>query len=159
MNIKKYIKLKVEKAAFQSYLEAKERSKKKMHQLQYNTLGIQCYLTDSSFSHNEIKLLFSLRSNCYPVKMNFRKMNKWDLKCSFKCDEFETQVHVFENCEPIKKKLNFSTSVKLECIFGTVSEQKSAVSLLSMVDIIRKQMKNEILPGRSVARTHVISDY
>ena len=90
--------------------------------------------------------------------MNFRKINKGDLQCSFICDEFETQVHFFENCEPIKKKLNISTSVKIECIFGTVSEQKSAVSLLPKIDIIRKQMKNEILRARSVARTHVISD-
>ena len=141
-----------------SYLEAKERSKKKMHLLQYKTLGIQCYLADINFSNNEIKLLFSLRSNCYSVKMNFRKMNKGDLKCSFNCDENETQVHVFENCQPIKKKLNLKTSVKLDSIYGTVAEQKSAVSILLRIDMIRKQMKNEILPGRSDARTPVISD-
>ena len=125
-----------------SYLEAKERSKKKMHLLQYKTLGIQCYLTDINFSNNEIKLLFSLRSNCYSVKMNFRKMNKGDLKCSFNCDENETQVHVFETCQPIKKKLNLKTSVKLDSIYGTVAEQTSAVSILLKIEIIRKQMKN-----------------
>ena len=85
-------------------------------------------------------------------------MNKGDLKCSFNCDENETQVHVFENCQPIKKKLNLKTSVKLDSIYGTVSEQKSAVSILLRIDMIRKQMKNEILPGRSDARTPVISD-
>ena len=129
-----------------------------MHLLQYKTLGIQCYLTDINFSNNEIKLLFSLRSNCYSVKMNFRKINKGDLKCSFNCDENETQVHVFENCQPIKKKLNLKTSVKLDIIYGTVSEQKSALSIFLRIDMIRKQMKNEILPGRSDARTPVISD-
>ena len=80
---KNFIQKKVEKAAFLSYLEEKEKSKKKMHQLKYNSLHIQCYMTDSSFTHNEIKLLFSLRSNCYPAKMNFKKMHKGDLKCFF----------------------------------------------------------------------------
>ena len=103
---KKYIKLEVEQAAFQPYLEAKERSKNKMHLLQYKTLGFQCYLTDNSFSHNEFKLLFSLRSNCYSVETNFRKMNKGYLQCIFKCDKNKTQIHVFENCQPIEKKLN-----------------------------------------------------
>ena len=80
-----------------------------MHQLKYNSLHIQCYMTDSSFTHNEIKLLFSLRSNCYPAKMNFKKMHKGDLKCFFHCDEEETQLHIFENCQPIRRKLKGHT--------------------------------------------------
>ena len=47
---------------------------------------------------------------------------------------------------------------ELDSIYRTVFEQKNAVSISLKIDIIRKQMKDEILPGRSVARTPVISD-
>ena len=93
----------------------------------------------------------------WTAKMNFRKMNKGDLKCIFKCDENETQYHIFENCQPLRTKLNLNTNVKLEGIYGTVSQQKEAVSILLKIDNMRKLMKNYILPGRSVARTPVIS--
>ena len=156
---KKFIQKKVEKASFLTYQEEKEKSKKKMHQLKYNSLHIQCYMTDSSFTHNEIKLLFSLRSNCYPAKMNFKKMYKGDLKCFFLCDEEETQVHIFENCQPIRRKLKVHTDSKISSIYGTLSEQKEALSAFLLIDSIRKIMINEILPGRSVARTPVFSLY
>ena len=89
---RKYIKKKVEHSAFQNYLEEKEKSKKKMHKLVYKSLGIQPYMSNSDFSHSEVKLLYALRSNCYPAKMNFRKMNRGNLKCIFKCDQNETKL-------------------------------------------------------------------
>ena len=73
-------------------------------------------MSDSNFSHSEIRLLFSLRSHCYSAKMNFRNMNREDLTCSFKCNENETQLHFFENCQPLK------TNVKLNDIYGTASQ-------------------------------------
>ena len=100
---KKDIKPKVTQAAFKSYLEEKEKSKKKMVKLQYKSLCIQPCMSDGNFNYSEIKLLYSLRSNCYPAKINFQKMNKGNLKCIFKCNENETQLHIFENCQPIKK--------------------------------------------------------
>ena len=154
---RKYIKKKVEQSAFQSYLEEKEKSKKKMHKLVYKSLGIQPYMSNSDFSHSEVQLLYALRSNCYPAKMNFRKMNRGNLKCIFKCDQNETQSHIFEKCQPLRTKLNLNTNVKLEYIYGTVSQQKKTVSIFLKIDNIRKIMKNDILPGRSVARTPVIS--
>ena len=129
-----------------------------MYNLKYSKLSIQPYMVNNSFSHNEIKLLFSLRSNCYAAKMNFKKMNKGNLKCIFNCDNNETQLHIFENCQPIKNKLNFNTNVKLSSIYGTVSEQKKAISVLIKIDSIRKQMKQDILPGGLIARTPVISE-
>ena len=40
---------------------------------------------------------------------------------------------------------------KLANIYGTVSEEKSAVSKLLKIDMMRKQMKSEILSGKLVA--------
>ena len=111
-------------------------SKKKMHKLVYKSLGIQPYMSNSDFSHSEVKLLYALRSNCYPAKMNFRKMNRGNLKCIFKCDQNETQSHIFENCQPLRTKLNLNTNVKLEYIYGTVSQQKKAVSIFLKIDNI-----------------------
>ena len=49
----KYIKEKVQSAAFQSYLQLKGVSKKKMKDLQYNKLIIQNYLVSDQFSLEE----------------------------------------------------------------------------------------------------------
>lgn len=80
----KYIKDKVQAKAFQSYLQLKGQTKKKMKDLQYDKLSIQNYLISDLFSLEEKYLLSSLRSMCYPAKMNFRKMHKGNLKCSLK---------------------------------------------------------------------------
>ena len=101
----KNITHKVTKAAFQFYLLLQEKCKKKLESLKYEDLQMQEYLINSSFNTAEIKLLISLRSKCYPSKMNFKKLNKGNLKCIFNCNQVETQTHVFENCEPILSKL------------------------------------------------------
>ena len=67
----KYIKQKVQQAAFNSYIEIKEKSKTKMKNVKYLKFAIQEYLQSDIFNHEEKKLLFSLRSMCYPAKMNF----------------------------------------------------------------------------------------
>ena len=70
------IKEKVRNKAFWCYLNLKEKSKKKMKDLNYTKLEIQPYMTNGQFSLKQIKLLFALRSKCYRAKLNFRKMNK-----------------------------------------------------------------------------------
>ena len=97
---KLFIKNKIRKAAFKSYLKLKERPKKKLKNVNCKDLGIQPYLNSNKFSISEKLLLFSLRSKCYPAQINLKKINKKDLKCVFKCDEEETQSHIFPNCEP-----------------------------------------------------------
>ena len=72
---RKLIKQKIRKPAFVDYMALKGKSKKKMKALEYTTFGIQPYIISTNFSLKQIKLLFSLRSNCYSVKMNFPKMN------------------------------------------------------------------------------------
>ena len=149
----KNITHKVTKAAFQFYLLLQEKCKKKLESLKYEDLQMQEYLINSSFNTAEIKLLISLRSKCYPSKMNFKKLNKGNLKCIFNCNQVETQTHVFENCEPIVSKLGYSHTEQLKSIYGTHTEQKSAIKVFLEIDIIRQQMIDDLLPGEDFART------
>ena len=94
----------------------KEQSKKKLKSLEYKSLGIQQYMISEQFSLKQIKLLYSLRSKCYPAKLNFKKMNKGDLKCTLLCSQEETQDHIFETCPAIRQKLDFSSSQLKYCL-------------------------------------------
>ena len=143
-NIKKIVNIKVREAAFQSYLKLPETSKKKMKHLEYREFKMQSYMNTSIFTTHEINLLFSLRSNCYPAKMNFRKLHRGDLKCTFKCDVQETQFHIFQECEPIRSKLGLSSYPKLEDIYKSISHQKNAILVFTKINLMRKQMNDNI---------------
>ena len=143
----KHKKGKVQTAAFQYYLQLKEKSKKKLKYVQYSSFSIQPYLTSEQFSYKQTKLLYSLRSKCYAAKMNFKKMHKGDFKCIFLCNEEESQYHIFENCQPIKLKLNISKTIKLDYIYGNLEEQLETIQILEKIDDIRTIMKKDILPG------------
>ena len=149
------IKRKVENEAFHYFLTLKEKSKKKMGHLKYTELAIQPYLINGQFTLNQIKLLFSLRSKCYPAKLNFRKLNRGNLKCVMGCIEDESQSHIFENCEPLRKTLDqHQQNISIEKIYGSVQDQKEAVLIFEQIDKQRRQFINsDILPGGVVART------
>ena len=149
----KNIKYKVYQAAFKSYLELKESCRKKMSNLTYEQFVIQDYLTSTQFNSEEKKLLFSLRSNCYPAKNNFKNMNKGNLKCIMNCDAIETQIHIFEHCEPVLSRLNLTETPTLNSIYGSPSEQKSAVEIFLKIDKMRRHMIKNLLPGEDNART------
>ena len=123
-----------------------------MRYLVYKEFKMQPYMNTSTFNTQEINLLFSLRSKCYPAKMNLKKMHRGDLKCSLKCDVQETQFHIFQECEPIKTKLVISSYPKLEDIYKSVTHQKNAVIIFTKIDLMRKQLKESILPGGLAAR-------
>ena len=72
--------------------------------------------------------------------MNFKKLHRGDLKCVFKCNEEETQIHIFPKCAPALAKLGNQTIPAFENIYGSTSDQKSAVLILSLIDQIRKQL-------------------
>ena len=74
-------------------------------------------------------------------------MHKGDLKCIFHCNAEETQYHVFEHCQPIRLKLNITSSTKLDAIYGTLSEQLEAIQIFEKIDDTRNLMKQNILPG------------
>ena len=114
-----YIYNKIRKGPFQYYMKRKEKSKKKMKNLNYISLNIQPYLIKEYFSFEEKKLLFSLRSQCYNAKLNFRKLNRNNLRCSLKCDTEESQAHIFQSCEPILNKLGIQNVPNIIHIYGT----------------------------------------
>ena len=152
---KKCIKQKVEKEAFEHYLRLKDKCKKKMRELQYDKLGIQPYIINGDFTLKQIKLLFSLRSKCYPARLNFRKLNRGNLRCSLGCSEDESQDHIFEKCEPIRVKLKLTKDSNIGLIYGSVREQKEIITLFEQIDDQRKIMISDILPGGLLARTPV----
>ena len=107
-----------------------------MKDLDHTVFNIQPYLISRKVSMEEKRLLYSLRSICYPAKMNFRKMFKGNLQCSLQCNAEETQDHIFENCEPNKTQI--SDCVNLRYIYGTLDEQILVVKILIEID----QQKN-----------------
>ena len=141
------------KTAFSWYLKLKEKSKQKMGDLKYTKLAIQPYLTNGQFSLNQIKLLFALRSMCYPAKLSFRKLNRGNLMCRMGCNEEESQSHIFENCEPLRQSLKSQHKISINKIYGSVSDQKEAIVIFEQIDDQRKLMNINILPGGFVART------
>ena len=74
-------------------------------------------------------------------------MHKGDLICIFHCNVEETQYHVFEHCQPIRLKSNIFSSMKLDAIYGTLSEQLEAIQIFEKIDDIRTLMRKDILPG------------
>ena len=88
-----------------------------------------------------------LRSKSHPAKNNFRKMNKNNLNCSFKCNSVETQIHIFENCKPILSKLKAPNPIKLSKIFGTIEDQCEVIDTLMNIEAIRKSMKENSYLG------------
>ena len=155
----KQVKEKVTKAAFKSYLLLKETNKTKMKQLTYDKFQMQEYLTSSEFNRDEIKLLYSLRSKTYLAKANFKNMNKGNLKCVFQCDQIETQEHIFQNCEPILRRLNLHHIEQIKSVFGSPNEQKMAIQVFIKIDKMRKYMI-DLPPGGATARTqnNIMSD-
>ena len=85
--------------------------------------------------------------------MNSRKQFKGNTQCSLKCRTDETQDHIFEHCDTIRTKIGHN--IKLSEIYGTLDDQIRVVRTLLEIDRMRKTLKDKILPGGSVARTHV----
>ena len=100
-----------------------------MKNLSYDKLLMQEYLLSDQFSIEEKELLYSLRSMCYPAKMNFRKMHKGNLNCSLQCGKPETQVHTFQYCTPIISQMDISNIVEVKDIYGDIKEQKKALQI------------------------------
>ena len=121
-------------------MELKEKSRKKLKYLQYEEICIQPYLTKEYFSFDEKKLLFSLRSMCYDARLNFRKLNKRNLRCRLNCYNEESQCHIFQSCRPILDKLGLKEVPNINYIYGTPVEQKNAIKIFIQIDQVRKQL-------------------
>ena len=75
-----------------------------------------------------------------PSQDELQKLNRGNLKCTFLCDQHETQAHIFEDCQPIRDKLDFSPSMQLKNIHGTVEEQLEAILIFEKIDDMRSQL-------------------
>ena len=75
--------------------------------------------------------------------------------CSFQCNSDETQNHVFENCGPIQARISYPLNVNLNDIYGPIEDQIQVIKVLNKINLVRKSMKQDILPGGLLARTHV----
>ena len=137
---RKLINSKIKAATYKYYMKLKENSKKKLKNLNYEEITIQPYLTKEYFSFEEKKLLFSLRSQCYDARLNFRKLNKRNLKCRLNCHNEESQSHIFQSCRPILDKLGLKEAPNLLHIYGTPVEQKNAIKIFIQIDHIRNQL-------------------
>ena len=105
-----------------------------MKELNYTKFEIQPFMTNGHFSLKQIKLLFALRSKCYPAKLNIRKMSKGNLMCRLGCNQEESQTHIFENCEPLRLKLNIKRNMSIVLIYGSVDDQKRAITLFELIE-------------------------
>ena len=100
---KTWVKEKVKKAAFASYVKEKNLLTK-IRDIKYTCLEPQTYLVNTMFNSEERNLLFALRARCYPVKENFKSINKQNMKCSLGCDNTESQEHVFSICPKLRNE-------------------------------------------------------
>ena len=109
-----------------------------MKDVHYDKFEMQSYMKSSKLNLDEIRLLFALRSKSYHAKMNYKKMNKGNLKCTFLCDSEETQDHIFESCQPIQSRISYPVNVNLKDIYRNIQDQINIIKILTVIDNERK---------------------
>ena len=143
---KKHIKSLIRKAAFKYFMDLK-RTHSKLDKIQYQELKIQPYLQSKSLNNKDTELIYNLRSNCYQVKMNFKKMHKNNLKCRFGCLTNEDQNHIFSECQEIQSQLNHKGNVNIEYIYQDIDKQLDIIPILTHIDQVRWKLQDKLLPG------------
>ena len=146
---KKKIKGLMNKSVFE-YLMNIKRSHTKLNNVTYKHLKIQSYLATKNINNKEKELLYNLRSTCHSSKNNFRKMNKNNLNCIFKCPQVEDQKHSFTNCTPILKNIENGYHTTYEDIFGTLTEQTNIIHTFLKIEEKRNHFTftwREKMPG------------
>ena len=113
----------------------------KIVDIRYDTLKIQEYLKNKNFNSEERYLLYSLRSRSHPSKLNYRKMNSGDLRCSLGCLDDENQGHIFEKCPFLKTK---EEQISLEYIFMDHIRQKEAIIKILRIEKERLKLKEAL---------------
>ena len=141
---KKHIKKRLKQSSLEELTKI-QAGHIKVNSIVYSELATQKYLTSPLFSNTETQLLFALRSNCVRgIKANFSSHYKNNLSCALSCGnktQIDDQQHLLQ-CIPILLKLSSSdlktlNNVKITDIYGTVQQQKSAVSIISRLLEIR----------------------
>ena len=65
----------------------------------------------------------------------------------FYCIMKGTQYHVFEHWQPIRLKSNIFSSMKLDAIYGTLSEQLEAIIFFENIGLLKKPMEWLVMVG------------
>ena len=137
----------VKKAAFEYFMNLK-KTHTKLDNLTYTQLKPQAYMSSTHITQKQKELLYVLRSTCYGVKNNFKKLYKNDLTCRFGCTQNEDQYHAFTQCQPILHKLKYLGIIQYNDIFGSTHEQINTIGKLYNIDQLRNHiLKKHISPG------------
>ena len=138
---KKYVKDKVQKAAFM-YLQDKKITHSKIKDIEYKKLELQPYLLCENLANEEINTLFALRSKMVSVKKNFSRQFEYNLLCKLGCNSEDIQEHLLD-CMYIIDKLDDKT-ILAEAehldIFGNVSQQCDIVKIYCEILKIRESL-------------------
>ena len=143
---KNIIMKQIKNAAFLYFMGLKE-THKKLDQVEYKELKMQEYLGSRLLNNKEKKLLYLLRSRCYDVKSNFKKMHRNNTHCRFGCLTIEDQIHALTKCQPLNLKHKLKINIEYSSIFSSLSNQEEAIKFFIYIDQIREHMKDHILPG------------
>ena len=141
-SFKKWVKKRIEKAAFE-YLLKEQEKQSKIKDMKYDKFELQQYLKSSLFSNYEIEMLAKLRSKMVDVKANFSTKYSNNLECSIKdCVLEENQEHIMSNCQSIQNKLKFNIkNVTLNDIFSkSTKKQNNATKKFIKVFEIRDKI-------------------
>jgi hypothetical protein len=137
---KKFVRMKIEKAAF-NYLEQIKLTHSKVKHIKYDKLKAQPYIQSDEFNDDQICELFALRSRMVGVKGNFSGLYRNNLKCSFGCNENETQEHLLD-CNFLVNKLE-DKSILAESeysdLFGNINQQVEITKCYSEILEIRER--------------------
>ena len=72
-------------------------------------------------------------------------MYKNTIQCSLGCLTEENQKHMFEDCIPVREKLNLKEIFKIDLIYGDLSNQKAAVDNFIQIEENRLKIRIKLL--------------
>ena len=148
--LKKFIKQKIQKAAFE-HLKSERNKKEKVKNIVYKKFKVQKYLKSSLFSDIEVETLSKLRSRNINVKDNFKTKfthnNTTNLQCSIDtCFEIENQQHILK-CKPVIAKMNKNydlANISYNDIFSNLKKQKKVTEIfVNLLDIRNTLLKKQ----------------
>ena len=139
---KLYIKDKVRKAAFFHLLSIKD-SHKKGSNIVYEKFEIEPYLKSSLMTYDQKCLLFKLRANMTPVKVNFSSMYE-DTSCTnCKMNVPESDHHMLECTKMIELCLSLHDDCETEYldIVGEIDSQIRVVKIYEEIFKVKKKLE------------------
>ena len=142
---KNYVKKKVN-IAHLNYLNDLKHKHSKAEHLNCKELKPAEYISNSTFTTREKRLLFKLRSRTLDVKQNFPALNK-DPWCS-SCGLFpETQSHLLQ-CPALVVHLGYlsgkTSTLKEHFVYGNSEQQHIIVNIFSDILEVRENLQNNL---------------